>query len=61
VYSVDSVLGLFITIPKLQISAEFDQLSVNRSFENPIYLEESCWYPELYLDTSFSTERNYGI
>ncbi|MCF6307614.1 MAG: alpha-ketoglutarate decarboxylase [Flavobacteriaceae bacterium] len=50
-----SVLGLFNPIPQLQISAEFEQLSVNRSFDNPIYLDENYWYPGLYLGAGFST------
>ena len=50
-----SVLGLFNPIPQIQISAEFEQLSINRSYDNPIYLDESYWYPGLYLGAGFST------
>lgn len=57
-----SVLGLFNPIPQIQISAEFEQLYVNRSDLNPICnglncypLDESYWYPGLYLGAGFST------
>ncbi|PHS60678.1 MAG: alpha-ketoglutarate decarboxylase [Flavobacterium sp.] len=50
-----SVIGLFNPIRQIQISAEFEQLSVNRSFDNPIYLDENYWYPGLYLGVGFST------
>ncbi len=50
-----SVIGLFNPIRQIQISAEFEQLSVNRSFDNPIYLDENYWYPGLYLGAGFST------
>jgi len=50
-----SILGLFNPIPQIQISAEFEQLSINRSFDNPIYLDENYWYPGLYLGAGFNT------
>ena len=58
-----SILGLFNVIPQLQFSAEFEQLYVNRDFEDDIYVvgcntancDESYWYPGLYLGAGFST------
>lgn len=52
-----SILGLFNVIPQLQFSAEFEQLYVNRDWDerNTPYLDESYWYPGLYLGAGFST------
>lgn len=50
-----SILALYNVIPQLQISTEFEQLYVNRDFENPIYIDDSYWYPGLYIGAGFST------
>lgn len=50
-----SILGLFSPIPQLQISAEFEQLYVNRSYVYPSFIDDSYWYPGLYLGGGFST------
>jgi len=58
-----SILGLFNVIPQLQLSAEFEQLYVNRDFEDSIIVvgcntfdcDQSYWYPGLYLGAGFST------
>lgn len=51
-----SILGLFNVIPQLQLSAEFEQLYVNREFDDrTFYLDESYWYPGLYLGAGFNT------
>tara|TARA_R110000787_G_scaffold43892_2_gene107501 strand:+ start:80046 stop:80597 length:552 start_codon:yes stop_codon:yes gene_type:complete len=58
-----SILGLFNVIPQLQLSAEFEQLYVNRSFKDNIIVvgcntsdcDQSYWYPGLYLGAGFST------
>jgi len=51
-----SILGLFNPIQQLQLSAEFEQLYVNRDFDDStFYLNESYWYPGLYLGAGFNT------
>ena len=58
-----SILGLFNVMPQLQLSAEFEQLYVNRDFEDTIIVlgcntfncDQSYWYPGLYLGAGFST------
>ena len=58
-----SIIGLFNVIPQLQISAEFEQLFINRNFEDTIIVtgcntancDESYWYPGLYLGAGFSS------
>jgi len=47
-----SVLGLVNPIPALQLSGEFEQLYVNRSF-GPV--DDSYWLPALFLGVGFST------
>jgi hypothetical protein len=51
-----SIISLFNPIPQLQISGEFEQLYVNRTFDdrfsNP---DEEYWYPGLYVGAGFST------
>ncbi len=51
-----SIIGLFNVIPQLQFSGEFEQLYVNRNFDdrftNP---DESYWYPGLYLGAGFNS------
>ena len=58
-----SILGIFNVIPQLQLSAEFEQLYVNRDWEDNIIVigcntnncDESYWYPGLYLGAGFNT------
>ncbi|MBE9490352.1 MAG: alpha-ketoglutarate decarboxylase [Bacteroidetes bacterium] len=57
-----SILGLYNVIPQVQLSAEFEQLYVNKSDLNPICngfdcypLDESYWYPGLYVGAGFNT------
>jgi len=47
-----SVIGLVNPIPALQLSGEFEQLYVNRSF-GPV--DDSYWLPALFLGVGFST------
>ena len=57
-----SILGLYNVIPQLQLSAEFEQLYVNRNFEDTIIVvgcntfdcDQSYWYPGLYVGAGFS-------
>ena len=51
-----SILGLFNPIPQIQISAEFEQLYINRTFDNRFSNpDEKYWYPGLYVGAGFST------
>lgn len=53
----NSIIGLFNVIPQLQFSAEFEHLYVNRNWNEQTtpYIDESYWYPGLYLGAGFST------
>jgi hypothetical protein len=47
-----SLIGLVNPIPALQLSAEFEQIRVNRSF-GPI--DDSYWLPALFFGLGYST------
>lgn len=56
-----SLLGLFNPIPELQLSAEFEQLYVDRSYDQRLALEnESYWYPGLFLGVGYGS-RNVAV
>lgn len=51
-----SVLSLYNPIPQLQLSAELEQLRINRSYEAiPNYIEENYWSPALFIGAGYST------
>jgi hypothetical protein len=51
-----SIITLFNVIPEIQLSAEFEELNVNRSYDSRIGLEdENYWYPALFLGAGFRT------
>ncbi len=58
-----SVLGLFNPIPQLQLSAEFEQLRINRTLDavpNPI--EDDYWLPALFVGAGYRTNNvTFGL
>ncbi len=49
-----SIIGLFNPINEIQLSSEFEQLNVNRKFENNLNLEDdNYWYPALFLGAGY--------
>ena len=51
-----SVIGLFNPFSQLQLSAEFEEMNVNRTFEyDGSNLEENYWYPALFLGAGYRT------
>lgn len=51
-----SLFSLFNPIPQLQLSAEVEQLRVNRSFESGINrLQDNYWSPSLFLGLGYTT------
>ncbi|PKA83176.1 hypothetical protein ATE92_1324 [Ulvibacter sp. MAR_2010_11] len=49
-----SVLGLYNIIPQLQVSAEFEQLNVTRTFESDLMIpDDTYWYPALFMGAGF--------
>ncbi|MGY0393579.1 alpha-ketoglutarate decarboxylase [Bizionia sp. KMM 8389] len=50
-----SVLALFNPFPQLQLSAEFEELNVNRKWENRLLIaDENYWYPALFLGAGYT-------
>ncbi|MFK7783271.1 alpha-ketoglutarate decarboxylase [Psychroserpens sp.] len=57
-----SLIGLFNPIRELQVSAEFEQLNVNRKFENSIYKDDNYWYPALFMGIGYGNGNvTFGI
>ncbi len=49
-----SVIALYNVIPEIQLSAEFEELNVNRNYKFGIEkLRESYWYPALFMGLGF--------
>lgn len=56
-----SVISLFNPIRELQLSAEFEQLYVNRNYDEVFAIEdESYWYPGLFLGLGYGN-RNVSV
>jgi long-subunit fatty acid transport protein len=51
-----SILSLFNPIPQLQISAEFEQLRINRTIATQtIDMEDNYWLPAFFIGAGYST------
>ncbi len=49
-----SLIGLFNVIPELQLSAEFEQLNVDRNYNvNTNFEDENYWVPALFLGIGY--------
>jgi len=50
-----SAIGLFNPYPEIQLSTEFEQLYVNRDFDENFVtnLDDSYWYPALFLGVGY--------
>lgn len=56
-----SVLGLFNPIQEIQLSAEFEELNVNRKWEDHLgFSDQNYWYPALFVGAGYSA-RNITI
>lgn len=52
-----SVLTLFNVIPEIQLSAEFEELNVSRSYDSRLALaDENYWYPALFLGAGYRNQ-----
>jgi len=51
-----SIIGLFSPIEELQLSAEFEELNVNRKWEDNLGIEDqNYWYPALFIGAGYRT------
>ncbi|TNJ44339.1 alpha-ketoglutarate decarboxylase [Tamlana fucoidanivorans] len=49
-----SLIGLYNIIPQIQLSAEFEELNVNRKFEPYLnFRNKNYWIPALYLGAGY--------
>jgi hypothetical protein len=58
-----SLIGLFNPVPSIQISTEFEQLNVNRRYENNLNIpEDNYWIPALYFGVGYrSGNVTFGV
>jgi len=53
-----SAIMLFNPIPEIQVSTEFEELNVNRKFDDRLGIEdENYWYPALFLGLGYRTNQ----
>lgn len=56
-----SLIGLFNPIQEIQLSAEFEELNVNRKWDDRYNIaNENYWYPGLFLGAAFRS-RNVAV
>lgn len=57
-----SILGLYNVIPEIQLSAEFEELSISRHYDglDSLNYTETYWYPALFIGVGFRSE-NFTI
>jgi len=48
-----SIIGLFNPVRDLQASLEFEQLNVSRNFEDNQIMNETYWYPALFVGIGY--------
>lgn len=59
-----SLITLFNVLPQFQLSAEFEELNVNRNFDEQFVLNEddNYWYSALFIGAGYRTGRvTFGI
>ncbi|TBV25195.1 alpha-ketoglutarate decarboxylase [Meridianimaribacter sp. CL38] len=58
-----SLIGLFQPINEVQLSAEFEELNVNRKWEDNLGIEDqNYWYPALFIGAGYRTQNvTFGI
>lgn len=59
-----SLIGLYNPIQQLQLSGEFEQLHVNRDFDQNVVsnLDDNYWYPALFIGAGYRSRNvTFGI
>ena len=57
-----SVIGLYNPIPEIQLSGEFEELNVNRQFNDTAFEDQNYWYPALFVGIGYRTNNvTFGI
>lgn len=50
-----SVIGLYNPLNEIQLSAEFEELHVNRDFDDPAFIDDTFWQPALFFGVGYTT------
>lgn len=59
-----SLIALFNPLPEIQLSTEFEELHVNRNFNNTFVSnsDDNYWYPALFIGAGYRTWHvNFGV
>ena len=48
-----SIIGIYNPITELQVSSEFEQLNVNRNFENNLGVDDNYWVPAFFVGLGY--------
>lgn len=52
-----SIIGLFNPIQEIQLSAEFEELNVSRTYEDRLGLEDdNYWYPAIFIGAGYRAQ-----
>ncbi len=51
-----SIIGLFNPIEALQLSAEFEELHVNRNYDSNLFENDKYWYPALFVGAGYRSQ-----
>lgn len=51
-----SLIGLVNPLPEIQLSAELEELNVNRKFDDPIYIDDNFWNTALFLGAGYRSQ-----
>lgn len=52
-----SLIGLFNPIQQIQLSAEFEELNVNRNWDDRLdYQDQNYWYPALFMGVAYRSQ-----
>lgn len=51
-----SLIGLVNPVPEIQLSAELEELNVDRTFDDPLYLDDNFWNTALFLGAGYRSQ-----
>lgn len=51
-----SLIGLVNPLPEIQLSAELEELNVDRNFDEPIYVDDNFWNTALFLGAGYRSQ-----
>lgn len=51
-----SVITLYNVIPEIQLSAEFEQLNVDRNFDSTLFIDENFWSTAFFVGAGYRAQ-----